>query len=72
MKNKIMWITVAMVLVLLGFFSTPAPVMSADPIIIGVPTSLYTPFGREGLKAVKMAVEEINAKGGVSVAGVKS
>jgi branched-chain amino acid transport system substrate-binding protein len=71
MKNKIMWITVAMVLVLLGFFSTPAPVMSADPIIIGVPTSLYTPFGREGLKAVKMAVEEINAEGGVSVAGVK-
>lgn len=39
----------------------------AEPVIIGVPTSLYTPFGREGLKAVKMAVEEINAAGGVSV-----
>jgi len=40
---------------------------AAEPIIIGVPTSLYTPFGREGLKAVKMAVEEINSKGGVLV-----
>jgi branched-chain amino acid transport system substrate-binding protein len=32
-----------------------------------VPTSIYTPFGRDGLKAVNMAVEEINAKGGVLV-----
>ena len=38
-----------------------------DPVIIGIPTSLYTPFGREGVNAVKMAVEEINAQGGVSV-----
>jgi branched-chain amino acid transport system substrate-binding protein len=45
--------------------------VSAEPIIIGVPTSLYTTFGRECLNAVNLAVEEINAKGGVSVAGVK-
>jgi branched-chain amino acid transport system substrate-binding protein len=43
------------------------PAVAAKPIIIGVPTSLYTPFGRDGLKAVNLAVEEVNAKGGVSV-----
>jgi branched-chain amino acid transport system substrate-binding protein len=69
MKSKILWIFLA--IVLLGGFSTPGPTKSAEPIIIGVPTSLYTPFGRDGLNAVNLAVEEINAKGGVSVAGVK-
>jgi ABC-type branched-subunit amino acid transport system substrate-binding protein len=43
----------------------PAPM--GKPIIIGVPTSLYTPFGRDGLKAVNLAVEEVNLKGGVLV-----
>ncbi len=48
--------------------ATPAkPAVAAKPIIIGVPTSLYTPFGRDGLKAVNLAVEEVNAKGGVFV-----
>ena len=69
MKNKILW--VSLVIVLLGCFSIPAPAISAEPIIIGVPTSLYTPFGRDGLNAVNLALEEINAMGGVSVAGVK-
>jgi len=45
--------------------------LCADPIVIGVPTSLYTPFGSYGLKAVNLAVEEINAKGGVAVGNVK-
>jgi len=45
----------------------PASSQSAEPVIVGVPTSLYTPFGRDGLKAVNIAVEEINAKGGVLV-----
>jgi len=45
----------------------PASSHSAEPVTIGVPTSIYTPFGRDGLKAVDMAVEEINAKGGVMV-----
>lgn len=69
MKNKILWVSLA--IVLLGCFSIPAPAISAEPIIIGVPTSLYTPFGRDGLNAVNLALEEINATGGVSVAGVK-
>lgn len=40
---------------------------SADEIILGIPTSIYTPFGKENIKAVQLAVEEINAKGGVKV-----
>ncbi len=47
------------------------PAGAAKPIVIGVPTSLYTPFGRDGLKAVKLAVEELNAKGGVKVGSEK-
>jgi branched-chain amino acid transport system substrate-binding protein len=49
------------------------PVISSagDPIIIGMPSSLKTLEGSEGLKAIKLAVEEINAKGGVQVGNQK-
>ncbi len=48
--------------------ATPVkPAVPAKPIIIGVPTSIYTSFGRDGLNALNLAVEEINAKGGVLV-----
>ncbi|MBF0496590.1 MAG: amino acid ABC transporter substrate-binding protein, partial [Deltaproteobacteria bacterium] len=36
-----------------------------EPIILGVPTSTGFIEGKEALKAVNLAVEEINAKGGV-------
>lgn len=44
---------------------------AAEPIVIGVPTSLGFLEGKEGLRSVEMAVEEINAKGGVKVGEVK-
>lgn len=73
MNRKIIFI--ALVLVpLIAFLSAPCmpkAYAAAKPVIVGVPTSLYTPFGREGLKAVKMAVEEINANGGVMVGNEK-
>ncbi|MEJ2716123.1 MAG: ABC transporter substrate-binding protein [Deltaproteobacteria bacterium] len=43
----------------------------ADPIVLGCPTSLYTPYGSETAKAAELAVEEINAAGGVKVGNVK-
>jgi len=49
----------------------PLPLQAADPIILGVPTSLYTPFGRGCLKATELAVDEINKAGGVQVGKVK-
>jgi branched-chain amino acid transport system substrate-binding protein len=44
---------------------------AAEPIVIGVPTSLGFLEGKESHKVVQMAVSEINAKGGVTVAGQK-
>jgi branched-chain amino acid transport system substrate-binding protein len=43
----------------------------SDPIIIGMPSFLMSYVGSDCLKAVTLAVEEINAKGGVSIKGVK-
>jgi len=44
---------------------------AAEPIIIGVPTSLGFLEGKESHKVVQMAASEINAKGGVTVGGQK-
>ncbi|MCP4371363.1 MAG: amino acid ABC transporter substrate-binding protein, partial [Deltaproteobacteria bacterium] len=46
-------------------------VYAAEPIVIGVPTSLGFLEGKESHKAVQMAVGEINAKGGVMIGGQK-
>jgi branched-chain amino acid transport system substrate-binding protein len=68
MEKKIYLILLAMLISIgCSVVLIPASSHSAEPVIIGVPTSIYTPFGRDGLKAVNMAVEEINAKGGVMV-----
>jgi branched-chain amino acid transport system substrate-binding protein len=40
---------------------------AADEIVLGVPTSLTFLEGKEAMKAVEMAVEEINEAGGVKV-----
>lgn len=45
-----------------------APLASAEdskPVRIGVPTSVQLQVGRDTLTAVKMAVEEVNKKGGI-------
>ncbi len=47
------------------------PVNAAEPIVIGIPTSTGFLEGKEALKAVSLAVEEINAKGGVDIGGTK-
>lgn len=65
-------IFVLMICILSVGLMAPSPCLGAggsDPIIIGVPTSLGYPPGKEALNSVIMAVEEINAKGGVKVGG---
>jgi len=42
-----------------------------SPIVFGVPTALGSIEGRDGWMAIQMAVEEINARGGVQVGGEK-
>jgi branched-chain amino acid transport system substrate-binding protein len=44
-------------------------VRAAEPIVIGVATSLGFLEGKESIKAVQMAVDEINSAGGVKVGG---
>jgi len=58
-------------LVLLSAWLMASVVLAADPILVGVPTSITVLEGKESLKAVQMAVEEINAKGGVKVGAEK-
>lgn len=55
----------------IAFFISGSYALAAEPIVIGVPTSLGFLEGKESHKVVQMAVSEINAKGGVMVGGVK-
>jgi branched-chain amino acid transport system substrate-binding protein len=68
--SRILLLFVAAILV---SFSDPAvaQLKPGDPIVIGVPTFLGSIEGAESLKAVTLASEEINAKGGVSIKGTK-
>ncbi len=54
------------------FFSAPGAVsMAADPVTIGCPLSTAFLYGWGAERGVKLAVEEINAQGGVDVGGTK-
>jgi branched-chain amino acid transport system substrate-binding protein len=73
MKRKVcLSFTFFFVVLLLGYplntFSQPKP---AEPIIIGAPSAMGHPNVLCGWKALQMAAEEINAKGGILVGGVK-
>jgi branched-chain amino acid transport system substrate-binding protein len=61
-----------MSLFLIGFLFPFAPLLpAADPIVIGVPTFLTHVDGKESLNTLMLAVDEINAKGGVKVGAEK-
>ena len=68
MKKR--WFTIFIGLAMLCGINLPTALFGAEPIIIGIPTSLGYLEGYESRNAAKMAVDEINAKGGVSVGGV--
>lgn len=67
-RLKPIW-PIMLCIVCVGFF-TPSLASSADPYILGVASSINFVDGAQSLKGVIMAVEEINAKGGVNVGGV--
>ena len=59
-----------MVLILLAIvaLSLPSIVSAAEkPIVLGLPTSFFQPLCKSGKLAVEMAIDEINAKGGIFV-----
>ena len=70
MNRKVQLLCLALVAVFVWTIPVPAA-FAAEPIVIGVPTSLGFLEGKEAHKAVQIAVSEINAKGGVNVGGTK-
>ena len=61
----------AIVLFSLFLLFPTAGAFSAEPIKLGAPLSTAYLYGWDAERAIKLAVEEINAKGGVNVGGVK-
>ena len=63
-KEKIVAVLVVCLAVLIV---SNTPVLAEKPILIGCPLSMAFLYGWDADKAIKLAVEEINAKGGVKV-----
>ena len=60
------------VLALLSFFCVAPPsAMAAEPIVLGCPLATAFLYGWDAERAIKLAVDEINAAGGVNVGGEK-
>jgi len=72
MKNRIFGMALALVMVvaMIGGAVSCAPAPEVEPIVLGAPLSMGFPDGVDAERGIKLAVEEINAKGGVNVAGV--
>ena len=62
-------LTIFLFLFFLAFPVTGA--LAAEPIKIGAPLSTAYLYGWDAERGIKLAVEEINAKGGVNVGGEK-
>jgi len=73
MKEKAIFVFLFLMSVLLTVLPQTAhsQLKPGEPIVIGVPTALGSIEGRDGWMAVQMAVDEINAKGGVQVGSTK-
>ena len=69
MKRSLLVVAAACVTLFLA--GCPRTLPPEEAVLVGVPTALTALEGRESLKAVEMAVEEINAKGGVKVGDKK-
>ncbi len=65
-------LTVLLVLLVAVLFAFPGNrAMAEEPIVIGCPLSTAFLYGWDAERGIKLAVEEINAKGGVNVGGKK-
>jgi len=71
-KRSFLTIVLLALAVLLGLsHGAIAQLKPGEPIVFGVPTALGSIEGRDGWMGVQMAVDEINAKGGVQVGATK-
>lgn len=69
MKTRIFAIVVTVLAILVAFPTASA--LAAKPIVLGCPLSTAFLYGWDAERAITLAVEEINAAGGVNVAGEK-
>jgi branched-chain amino acid transport system substrate-binding protein len=69
MKKKLFLILLAMCCVMsFSFLSFPMTVFAqGKPIVLGLPSSFFQPLVKSGRVAVEMAIDEINAAGGILV-----
>jgi branched-chain amino acid transport system substrate-binding protein len=71
-KSAFLAVVFFLLTVLIGISQNAgAQLKPGEPIVFGVPTALGAIEGRDGWMAVQMAVDEINAKGGVQVGNTK-
>jgi branched-chain amino acid transport system substrate-binding protein len=68
MKAKSLLMFTLVFVVALVFVQTP-PARGAEPIVIGCPLSTAFVYGWDAERAITLAIEEINAMGGVNVGG---
>ncbi len=68
-KVHLSFMVIALVALTLSLL--PGSVRAADPIKLGAPLSTAFLYGWDAERGIKLAVEEINAAGGVSVGGEK-
>lgn len=65
-------LTILIVLLVAGIFVIPGNrAIAAEPIVIGAPLSTAFVYGWDAERGIRLAVEEINAAGGVDVGGEK-
>ena len=65
-----LWV-LASVAFALGVWSPGARTAPVEPVVLGVPTALGSIEGADSLRAVQLAADEINARGGVRVGAVR-
>jgi branched-chain amino acid transport system substrate-binding protein len=69
MKTRVFAILVSVLVILVALPTSSA--LAAKPIVLGCPLSTAFLYGWDAQRAITLAVEEINAAGGVNVAGEK-
>lgn len=71
MKKGLWFFAILSSVLFVTFLSGCPKKVEVEPVVIAVPTSLGFLEGEESLNSVNLAVEEINAQGGVDVGGTK-
>ncbi len=71
MKGKRLFLWVGILVLVIGLFSIPLFGHKANaqgkPIVIGAPLATAFLYGWDAARAITLAIEEINAQGGVTV-----